>query len=701
MERGATRVLLVEDNPGDVRLVEVMLREAGGEGLWLTVADCMTDALQCLQKGAIDLVLLDLVLPDGEGLANVRRIRASAPHLPLVVLSGLGDEELAIQALHVGAQDYLVKGHVDSHLLVRSIRYAIERFEQERLYRLVADNATDLVVLHSLEGDVQYVSPSSQAILGYNPEALDQTRFDHLVHPGDLDVMRSGWQATRSGQRSRVTHRRRRQGGAYVWVGTQLTPVLDAAGQLLQARSSSREISERIAFEEKLLHQAFHDGLTGLPNRNLFVDRLEKALHRSPLSVSTLAVLFLDLDNFKVVNDSLGHETGDRLLVAVGNRVRIGVRPGDTVARWGGDEFTVLLDGVTGLPEATGVAERIAELLKAPFVLDDHEIFVTVSIGIVVGAAEHEHSDDLLRAADLAMYRAKNSGKAGHQVYNPVMKSAVRNRLRLESDLHRALERREIQVHYQPIFRLDTGEVAGVEALARWYHPERGLVSPIDFIPVAEETGIIIPMGEWILDQACQQVKEWQRLFPGDPHLRVSVNLSARQVRHDGLVGSIARTLCRAGLDPGDLRLELTESALVRDLDLGAGTLNDLKSLGIELALDDFGTGYSSLTYLRRLPIDILKVDKSFVKGLGSEAEDAAIVQATIALAKTLGLSVCGEGVETEEQWAQLQRMGCDLGQGYFFARPMPSEAFTLMLQRRLEREPVRGGAWPGLSHTP
>ncbi len=440
---------------------------------------------------------------------------------------------------------------------------------------------------------------------------------------------------------------------------------------------------ERKMFQEQLWHQAFHDPLTGLPNRALLRDRLDQALARAERDSRPAGVLIIDIDNFKVINDSLGHQLGDELLKIVGERIRGVLRSGDTAARLGGDEFTILVEDVDEVGEVIAVAERVSGTLRRSITLNNREVFVSASIGVALSSVRSATSEALLRNADLAMYRAKSAGKNRWQVYDDSLDTRARERLDIEIDLRRGLERGELRVYYQPIVKLETGKVVEVEALARWEHPERGRIGPDVFIPVAEETGLIVPLGQWVLEQACMQARTWQQMFPEQP-LVMSVNLSARQFQHAGLVDDIARAVSQARIDPRWLKLEITESVLMQDIEATVSTLQALKGLGIQLAIDDFGTGYSSLSYLKRFPVDTLKIDRSFVSGLGEDAQDTAIVRSVVDLAKTLNLSVTGEGIETAAQEAQLAELGCDQGQGFLIARPAPASTIESLLQGRL-----------------
>ncbi|TME35390.1 MAG: EAL domain-containing protein [Chloroflexi bacterium] len=510
-------------------------------------------------------------------------------------------------------------------------------------------------------------------VLGSTPQAVLQTRFPIPLADINAELVRSGrWDGE-------LEHTRR--DGTPVVVASRWALKLDASGKPSAVIGINTDISRRKQAEAALEHQALHDSLTGLPNRTLFRDRLQRAVAHADRRKHLVAVLFLDLDNFKVINDSLGHQAGDALLVEVADRLKSCVRAGDTVARLGGDEFTILLEELDEEAEASRAAERIGEALRGPLAIGDRDVFVSASIGLALSAPRRTHPDSLLRNADIAMYRSKATGKARHSIFDSGMKQQAMERLELETDLRQALALGQFRIHYQPIHSLADGYITEVEALVRWERPGHGLVYPGSFIPVAEETGLIVPIGRWVLQQACEQAAAWHAEFPSEPPLVMGVNLSARQFQDPGLLGDIERALKASGLDPHMLKLEITETVALDDINATIAKLEALKAAGIQLAIDDFGTGYSSLGYLKRLPVNTLKIDRSFVEGLGHDVQDAAIVQSVVALARTLELSVVGEGIESQAQAAQLRALGCDRGQGYHFARPQPAEQIGWLLR--------------------
>jgi diguanylate cyclase (GGDEF)-like protein/PAS domain S-box-containing protein len=556
--------------------------------------------------------------------------------------------------------------------------------ESEALIRTVVSNVP--IVLFALDPAGTFTLAEGQGL------AVLEAAYGTFVGRSIFDVYRTIPQLVADGRRALA-------GAAFsstVDLGaltfeSSYTPFSDRNGALTGVIGVSINITDRRAVERQLSHQAYHDALTGLPNRALFMGRLSETLTRGLRAGENSAVLFLDLDRFKVVNDSLGHEVGDRLLIAVGQRLRNCLRPDDVLARLGGDEFTILLERLEHADQALAIAVRITAALQQPFqIMQDtrvHEIYISTSIGIAQLAegngASYARPDDIVRDADIALYRAKADGKARHAIFDRSMSAAAAERLTLETELRCALELEEFVIYYQPTIDLATGRVHGVEALIRWQHPTRGLIAPSHFIPVAEETGLIIALGRWTLQTACQQLRDWQDASPATAPRSVSVNLSAREFLDPDLVAYIERLLHTIDLAPGCLCIEITESVLMTDAPLIDATLNRLKALGVSLSIDDFGTGYSSLGYLKRLPVDMLKIDRSFVVGLGSDTEDTAIVRAIITLAHTLGLVVTAEGIETADQVQQLEALSCELGQGYFFARPQSAAALGAVIARQ------------------
>jgi diguanylate cyclase (GGDEF)-like protein len=471
--------------------------------------------------------------------------------------------------------------------------------------------------------------------------------------------------------------------GTWRWFRAFIYPVRDETGTLSEVTLILEDVTERKALEERIAYQAFHDSLTGLANRTLFADRLGHALARTEREEDEIGVMFIDLDDFKHVNDSLGHSLGDSLLVEVAHRLGACLRPQDTLARFGGDEFVVLLEDID-VGGVVGTAKRILREIDDPFTIDGHKLSVTGSIGIVFGNSDRFRAEDLLRSADAAMYRSKRGGKNRYEIFDSEADGLSINRLRLESDLRQAIERKEFRVHYQPKVLLRTGEIVGFEALVRWDQSGHGLIPPSEFIPLAEQTGLINPIGSWVLKESCHQVRDWQNQHPMDTPLTVSVNLSARQFRYPELVEEVAEVLSETALDPRDLILEVTESAAMEDALSTITIFRELKGLGVKLAIDDFGSGYSSLSYLKRFPVDVLKVDRSLVTGIERYPANVAIVSAIITLAHGLGLKVIVEGVETAGELAKLRSLGAELGQGYYWWRASTSEETTELLTATL-----------------
>ena len=557
--------------------------------------------------------------------------------------------------------------------------------EAEERYRTMVEQIPAVTYIDHVDetSSAIYMSPQVEGMSGYTPEEWleDPELWIKILHPEDKErVLAESRRTNETGDPFRVEYRMISKSGHVAWVRDEAVLVKGRGGRSRFWQGVITDVTERKVLEEELEHQAFHDPLTDLSNRRLFMDRLGHALARTQRRRGMrVAVLFMDLEGFKVVNDSLGHETGDRLLVAVSERLKGCLRPEDTPARFGGDEFVVLLEDVEGPQEAVRVAERIIDELKNRFVLDGRELYARASIGIALGEDRTKDPDDLLRDADTAMYRAKDGG-TGYSVFDTVMYEKAINRLEAENALGRAVEQEEFVLHYQPIVSLQTGEVLEVEALVRWGHPERGLLDPDEFVPMAEESGLVVPMGEQVLREACLRAKEWQDAHPRLPPLVISMNLSARQLSRPDLADTVEGILKETELNGSCLTLDITETIYVRALAGNTETLHRLRDLGARISIDDFGVGYSSLAYLKRLPADALKIDRSFVRGLGEDVEDTAIVHMIIELAHTLGVEVIAEGVESERQATLLKEMGCDMAQGYHFSKPLPPEEIPVLL---------------------
>jgi diguanylate cyclase (GGDEF)-like protein/PAS domain S-box-containing protein len=582
-------------------------------------------------------------------------------HQPLLIAAGVA------LAVLVGVREALA-----SRRFVESVR----RKTEARLGWLLR-NSSDLVMAVDRSGNLDYVSPSVERLLRKESVELVGTSITDLVHPEDapgLSALLSRALAAPGGSFTGEWRIQQEDGG---WlpvetVATSAGEGVDAAGVVL----NTRDLKERKVLERKLSFQAFHDPLTRLANRSLFRERVEHALDRR--SVAELAVLFLDLDNFKTINDSLGHAAGDHVLVETAHRLRSTLRTEDTAARLGGDEFAVLLEEAD-VTCAARVAERIRSALGTPFWVLGQEVFVSASIGIAI-REEGDTTGDLLRNADVAMYTAKQKGKARFEIFEAAMHETVMARLGLEAELRRAIERREFVVYYQPIVRLDTAAVVGAEALVRWQHPTRGLVPPLEFIPLAEETGLIVPLGSWILKQACNQLAEWQRMRPGEEPFVMNVNLSSRQLVRDIMADEVAAAVDESGIRASWLVLEVTETVLMADPVAAAAALKQIRDLGVRVALDDFGSGYSSLSHLRRFPIDIVKIDKSFVDDVARDGVESAIARSIIELGRAMKLQTVAEGIEAGEQAERLLDLGCELGQGFFFSRPQEPAMWSDLL---------------------
>jgi diguanylate cyclase (GGDEF)-like protein/PAS domain S-box-containing protein len=553
-------------------------------------------------------------------------------------------------------------------VVLRTARLLRQQELHNRRFASLVRNSSDLVTLIDADTTILFASPSAERLLGVDPDVLEGSSFAELIHHDQAARTLEFILGERSGTPEEITLRR--ADGTWLDTETLRTNLLhdeSVRGIVL----TSRDITERKAFLNQLEYHAFYDSLTGLANRALFRDRVNHALSQARRSSNSIAALFMDVDDFKIVNDTHGHAMGDALLTAIAGRLRSCLRTGDTISRLGGDEFAILLEESTDVAPVE-VAERIMRALEEPFRIDGHELHVRASIGVAYanGQEGEAATEELLRNADVAMYVAKNQGKGRCEVYQPATHKTVMSRLQLRTDLQHALDNDEFVLHYQPLVTLESGHISGLEALVRWQHPERGLIPPLDFIPLAEESGLIIPIGRWVLRTACREARRLQLLYPQDPPLSMSVNLSAQQLQSPAIVAEVRQALAETGIDPSTLTLEITESAMMKNVDLSVLRLRELRDLRVRIAIDDFGAGYSSLGYIRQFPVDILKVDKSFIDRIDEGEKELALAAAIIDMAKVLNLRPVAEGVERQQQLERLLELGCDSAQGYYFAKP-------------------------------
>ncbi len=624
------------------------------------------------------------------GTANNVRASGSRAVLPCVVWSvvdlGLGEAAIAVglaptlvsQPLVHGLAFFAAIGVVLTILLFgwatadkEEAEAALERREER--FRGLVQHAADIILVMDSAGTIIYASPAFEAVLGHAPGDAIGRPVMSLSHPDDAQGASASLEAVDGlGVAARAEVRMRHRDGRWLWFDASVTDMTGRAG-VEGIVANLRDITERKAIAEQLSDAASHDGLTGLPNRVALLDSLAAALARQG-GETGVGVVFLDLDRFKLVNDSLGHAAGDQLLCEVAGRLRGAVRTGDMVARFGGDEFVVLCSDLRGVDTVLEVAGRMADAVARPTMVRGRELFVTASLGVMV-SRPGDSAEELLRHADTTMYQAKDNGRARIEVFDDHIQGRAAHSLQMDADLHRAVERGEFELHYQPVVDLTTGRVDGLESLIRWRHPTRGLIEPDQFIGHAEETGLIVPIGFWVLEEVCRQTTWWQAQRPDRMPLRITVNVAPRQLLEPSLVPRVRDILAESGLEPTSLWLELTEGALMVDPDDAIKTLRAVGELGVHLAVDDFGTGYSSMAYLKRFPVEALKVDRSFVAGLGHNAEDTSIVRAVVGLAHSLDLLAVAEGLETDEQLRELRTMGCDYAQGFLFGRPRPASA--------------------------
>jgi diguanylate cyclase (GGDEF)-like protein/PAS domain S-box-containing protein len=694
-------LLLIEDNHGDARLLREMIGEQGDRDTEFTHVQTMGEAQKYLAEWKFDIILLDLGLPDASGLQAVRQAHAAAPHTPLVVLTGLDDESLAGQALQEGAQDYLIKGQIEARGLFRALRYAVERKTMEEALFVEKERAQvtlncigDGVVCTDIAGSITFLNIVAESMTGWtHQEACGQPMSDvfrivdgasreTIANPMDLAV---GLDHTVHLPPNCILIRR---DGFETPIEDSVAPIHDREGAATGAVVVFRDVSIARAMALQMAHSAQHDFLTGLPNRMLLNDRVTHAIALAPRHMKKVAVLFLDLDGFKHINDSLGHPIGDKLLQSVAERLVECVRGSDTVSRQGGDEFVVLLSEVEREKDAAISARRMLQAVAAAHSINSHDLHITTSIGVSVYPDDGLDAETLIKNADTAMYQAKENGRQSYQFFKSNMNVRAVERQSIEESLRRALERQEFVLHYQPKVNLKTGDITGAEALIRWTHSSRGPVPPAQFIPIAEDCGLILPIGNWVLREACRQARAW--LDAGLPFLTVAVNISARQFRNDHFPETVFAILDETGLDPRSLELELTESVLMKRAEPATSVLRRLRASGIKIAIDDFGTGYSSLSYLTKFPIDALKIDQSFVRQIATVPGDTSIVTAVISMARSLKLRVIAEGVETQDEREFLQAHNCEEAQGYYFSRPVPAQQFGRLLETGIREAVLR-----------
>lgn len=827
MSEVAVAILLIEDNPGDARHVEEILKDVPGFSFGIERAELLAAGLSRLEKGDIDIVLLDLNLADSNGYETFQKLHNHFPEMPIILLTGLEDEELGLRAVRDGAQDYLSKGNLDGNRLARTIRYAMERklsaialYKSEQLFKKTfscladaifiveaqtmviincnpaathifgyskeeiigrnalfllnkesnpVDKSVNLRELHSyypsttyerlltrkdgesfyaefsfepledkpfqtrnwvvllhdisvrkqaeetlreseeryylaargvndglwdwnLKKDEVYYSPRWKAMLGYSDQEIASTTDEWInrIHPDDREAVIYALSSHINNKTPHFQseHRILHRDGTYRWMLVRGMAVRDANGNAYRMAGSQTDITARKDAEEQLVHDAFHDLLTGLPNRALFLDRLDRAIeYHKRYDNFGFAVLFLDLDRFKIINDSLGHAIGDQLLIEISKVLKTCMRSSDTVARFGGDEFVVLLNDIQEVQLALKVVHHIQEVLSKPFRVGNNRVFTSASIGIVLSDGCYQSKEDIMRDADIAMYQAKMLGKANYTIFNAEMRKQAITRLSMENDLHHALARGEFILQYQPIVTLKGNKLSGFEALLRWEHPEKGYITPEEFIPIAEETGLIIDIGYWVLREACCQVRKWQEQFAGYQELFVNVNISQKQFTQPDFINLLRKVLKETALDPSSLNLEITENVLMENAESMIDILNKIRDLGVGLHVDDFGTGYSSLSYLQQFPIDTLKIDYSFINRIGTNGDRAEIVKTILVLARELGVDTIAEGIETENQMIQLRELDCHYGQGFYIGKPMHAHNVIGLLQMHSTNE--------------
>ncbi len=690
------KVLLIENDPAVANTISAALAAVGTGPFELEWLRQLSEGLERLSKKGIAAILLALSLPDSQGIETFDRLFAAAPDVPILILGGNAAEALAKEAVGRGAQDYLLPSHLDSYSLERALRNSIERKAIEDALYVEKDRA--LVTLNSIGdgvlstnifGHITYLNLVAEKMTGWlreeatgKPLAEVFQIIDGATRKTARDPMEMAVEQNKTVGLT-VNCILIRRDGFEAAIEDSAAPIHDRAGRVIGAVIVFHDVSAARAMSMQMTHSAHHDTVTNLPNRLLLSDRITQSIALALRQSRPFALLFLDLDHFKNINDSLGHASGDALLQSVSKRLLSCVRGSDTVSRQGGDEFAVLLPEITHPEDAAKCAAKIILALNAPHSIGGRDLYISGSIGISVYPKDGIDAETLIRNADMAMYHAKDRGRGNFQFFEAQMNLKAVERQSLEGELRRALKQKEFLLHYQPVVNLDSAEITGAEALIRWQHPDRGLLPPSQFVKIAEDCGLIVQIGRWVMGEACRQARAWQSAEL--PHLRIAVNVSAVEFRERGFVENVRMILSETGLEARYLELELTERVLMEDAESTASALNELKKMGVHLAVDDFGTGYSSLSYLRQFPIDVLKIDQSFVRQITSDFDDSTIITAIISMGKSLKHVVVAEGIETEAQRTYLQTQHCPEGQGYLFSRPVSAPQFANLLQLGLK----------------
>jgi diguanylate cyclase (GGDEF)-like protein/PAS domain S-box-containing protein len=686
------KILLIENDPAAAEEIRLALTVVGAGSFDVEWVQQLSEGLQLLKKEKIAAVLLQLSLPDSLGIEMFDKLFTAAPDIPILILGGDQNEALAKEAVGRGAQDYLLPGHLDSYSLPRALRNAIERkaiedalFAEKERAVVTLNSIGDAVLCTDISGNITYLNLVAETMTGWcREEAIGKPLAEvfQIIDGGTRTTARDPMEMAVEQNRTvglTVNCVLIRRDGFESAIEDSAAPIHDRVGRVIGAVIVFHDVSAARAMSHQMTHSAQHDVLTNLPNRMLLNDRITQTISLARRQNRSFAALFLDLDHFKYINDSLGHAVGDQLLQSVSKRLLSAVRGSDTVSRQGGDEFVILLSEIAHPEDAATSARKILLSLSVPHSIAGQDLNIDSSVGISIYPEDGANAETLIKNADTAMYHAKESGRNNFQFFKREMNLKAVERQSLESSLRRALVRKELFLHYQPKVNLASMEITGVEALIRWQDPDRGSVPPCQFVPVAEDCGLIVPIGSWVLHEACRQAREWQDA--GLPFKRISVNVSAPEFRAETFLAGVRNTLRETGLQARYLDLELTESVLMQHADLSAVKLHALKTLGVHIAVDDFGTGYSSLSYLQQFPIDILKIDKSFVHKITADSDDSSMVSAIIVIGKNLKHRVIAEGIETHEQLAFLQAQQCAEGQGYLFSRPLPAAQLASLLR--------------------